>query len=74
MRIISKSADPVPLSFFPAVDQEAFLDRPEKLVDYGEFNQDVDLILGYTQTEGYMLGRMIFPEFSSPDMNLTLFR
>ncbi|ELT97653.1 hypothetical protein CAPTEDRAFT_115335, partial [Capitella teleta] len=56
------------------VDGNFVPDDPEKLFRAGEFNKDVDVMLGNAFTEGHLLATIVLPNFDTEDFSLKAFK
>ena len=63
----------VPVVFYPSVDGIYLTDVPDKVIKRGNIHKNIDVILGNTGTEGYMITSMLVPKFHDPDFNMTDF-
>ena len=60
-----------PMLFFSArVDGTYIPDDPHSLLTSGNFNTEINVMLGVTSTEGYFVGKAIMPKSKDPDFNI----
>ena len=61
----------VPPMMYPArVDGTYIPDDPKRLLKSGAFHKDINVMLGTTATEGYLVGLFMNPKLGTPDFNV----
>lgn len=67
---VSKSKPCTEIRMQPALDGSFFPDDLGKLVKTGQYNKDIDVMLGTVQNEGYFIVSGREPHLVSPDISL----
>ena len=62
------------MSWGPGLEEGHFADVPDALIKSSRFNKDVALMVGFTQVEGFMMGRNFVLGFDQPGFDLPKFK